>query len=125
MCSELRIPGDFDIAQIRLRPDYDSFFYRPLGERRPRCQSESLAPGDPFCNPRIVAVQRIGEQLPFSAVFSGRSPENPGLAPEVQQSDGNQRSCADWLASYAFLPADPSGRGAPSQSLTQGEIRFR
>jgi len=30
MCSELRIPGDFDIAQISWRPDYDPFFYRQL-----------------------------------------------------------------------------------------------
>jgi hypothetical protein len=30
MCSELRIPGDFDIAQISWRPDYDPFFYRHL-----------------------------------------------------------------------------------------------
>ena len=30
MCSELRIPGDFDVAQISWRPDYDPFFYRQL-----------------------------------------------------------------------------------------------
>jgi len=30
MCSELRIPGDFDVAQISWRPDYDAFFYRQL-----------------------------------------------------------------------------------------------
>lgn len=30
MCSELRIPGDFDIAQISWCPDYDPFFYRQL-----------------------------------------------------------------------------------------------
>ena len=29
-CSDLRIPGDFDIAQISWRPDYDPFFYRQL-----------------------------------------------------------------------------------------------
>ena len=36
MCSELRIRGDFDIAQINWRPDYDPFFYRQLsrGARR-------------------------------------------------------------------------------------------
>jgi hypothetical protein len=33
MCSELRIPGDFDIAQISWRPDYDPFFYRQLARR--------------------------------------------------------------------------------------------
>jgi hypothetical protein len=32
-CSELRIPGDFDIAQISWRPDYDPFFYRQLARR--------------------------------------------------------------------------------------------
>jgi hypothetical protein len=30
MCSEFGIPGDFDIAQISWRPDYDPFFYREL-----------------------------------------------------------------------------------------------
>jgi hypothetical protein len=30
MCSELGIPGDFDISQISWRPDYDPFFYREL-----------------------------------------------------------------------------------------------
>ena len=36
MCSELRIPGDFEIAQISWRPDYDSFFYRQLSGRARR-----------------------------------------------------------------------------------------
>lgn len=36
MCSELRIPGDFDVAQISWRPDYDSFFYRQLSRRARR-----------------------------------------------------------------------------------------
>jgi hypothetical protein len=36
MCSELRIPGDFDIAQISWRPDYDPFFYRQLSRRARR-----------------------------------------------------------------------------------------
>ena len=33
MCSGLGIPGDFNIAQISWRPDYDSFFYRQLSRR--------------------------------------------------------------------------------------------
>ena len=33
ICSELRIPGDFDVAQISWRPDYDPFFYRQLSSR--------------------------------------------------------------------------------------------
>ena len=33
MCSELRLPGDFDVAQISWRPDYDPFFYRQLSGR--------------------------------------------------------------------------------------------
>jgi len=33
MCSELRIPGDFDVAQISWRPDYDPFFYCQLSRR--------------------------------------------------------------------------------------------
>ena len=36
MCSGLRIPGDFDIAQISWRPDYDPFFYRQLSRRARR-----------------------------------------------------------------------------------------
>lgn len=36
MCSRLRIPSDFDIAQISWRPDYDSFFYRQLSRRSRR-----------------------------------------------------------------------------------------
>jgi len=36
MCSELRIPGDFDIAQISWRPDYDPFFYCQLARRARR-----------------------------------------------------------------------------------------
>jgi hypothetical protein len=36
MCSGLRIPSDFDIAQISWRPDYDWFFYRHLSRRTRR-----------------------------------------------------------------------------------------
>ena len=35
MCAELGIPGDFDVAQISWRPDYDPFFYRELSFRAP------------------------------------------------------------------------------------------
>jgi hypothetical protein len=33
MCSELHIPGDFDVAQISWRADCDPFFYRQLSRR--------------------------------------------------------------------------------------------
>jgi len=36
MCSELHIPGDFDVAQISWRADYDPFFYRQLSRRARR-----------------------------------------------------------------------------------------
>jgi len=36
MCSELRIPGDFDITQISWRADYDPFFYEQLARRARR-----------------------------------------------------------------------------------------
>ena len=36
ICSELRIPGDFDVAEINWRPDYDRFFYRQLSRRARR-----------------------------------------------------------------------------------------
>ena len=36
MCSDLHIPGDFDIVQISWRPDYDPFFYRQLLRRSRR-----------------------------------------------------------------------------------------
>jgi hypothetical protein len=33
MLSAVKIPGDFDVAQISWRPDYDSFFYQQLSRR--------------------------------------------------------------------------------------------
>jgi hypothetical protein len=36
MCSEQRLPGDFDVAQISWRADYDSFFYHQLSRRARR-----------------------------------------------------------------------------------------
>jgi hypothetical protein len=36
MCSPLPLPGDFDLAQINWRPDYDPFFYRQLSLRARR-----------------------------------------------------------------------------------------
>jgi hypothetical protein len=33
LCGELGIPGDFDVAQISWKPDYDSFFYSQLRKR--------------------------------------------------------------------------------------------
>ena len=36
MCSELRLPGDFDVSQISWRPDYDPFFYRQLSRQARR-----------------------------------------------------------------------------------------
>jgi len=36
LCSELGIPGDFDIAQISWKPDYDAFFYNQLRKRARR-----------------------------------------------------------------------------------------
>lgn len=36
MCSDLGMPGDFDVAEITWRPDYDAFFYRQLCQRARR-----------------------------------------------------------------------------------------
>ena len=36
MCSQLRLPGDLDVAKINWRPDYDPFFYRQLSRRARR-----------------------------------------------------------------------------------------
>lgn len=36
MCSELRLPSDFDVSQISWRPDYDPFCYRQLSCRARR-----------------------------------------------------------------------------------------
>ena len=33
ICAGLKIPADFDVAQISWRPDYDAFFYRQLSRR--------------------------------------------------------------------------------------------
>jgi hypothetical protein len=36
LCSDLRIPSNFDVARISWRPDYDPFFYRQLSRRARR-----------------------------------------------------------------------------------------
>ncbi|MGA2859235.1 MAG: hypothetical protein ABSE40_20405 [Candidatus Sulfotelmatobacter sp.] len=36
LCAPLRLPGDFDLAQISWRADYDPFFYRELSRRARR-----------------------------------------------------------------------------------------
>jgi hypothetical protein len=36
MCADLGIPGDFDIALITWKPDYDGFFYKQLCKRARR-----------------------------------------------------------------------------------------
>ncbi len=36
ICSPLRLPGDFDLAQINWRPDYDPFFYHQLARHARR-----------------------------------------------------------------------------------------
>ena len=36
MCSEMHLPGDFDVAQISWRADYDPFFYRQISRRARR-----------------------------------------------------------------------------------------
>ena len=36
ICSRLRLPGDFDVAQISWRADYDAFFYGQLDRRTRR-----------------------------------------------------------------------------------------
>jgi hypothetical protein len=36
ICSEMHLPGDFDVAQVSWRPDYDPFFYRQLSRRARR-----------------------------------------------------------------------------------------
>lgn len=36
MLSSLKVPGDFDIAQINWRPDYDPVFYQQLSRRARR-----------------------------------------------------------------------------------------
>ena len=33
MLAAMNVPGDFDIAQISWRPEYDSFFYQQLSRR--------------------------------------------------------------------------------------------
>ena len=41
-CTELGIPGDFDVAQISWKPDYDAFFYNQL-RRRARRRASSMS----------------------------------------------------------------------------------
>jgi hypothetical protein len=45
MLSEMNVPGDFDVARISWRPDYDSFFYQELSRRALRiylCRDEYI-----------------------------------------------------------------------------------
>jgi hypothetical protein len=55
ICAGLKIPPDFDIAQISWRPDYDAFFYRQLSRRARRVylfRSEYI-----FDLEKVVAVE--------------------------------------------------------------------
>jgi hypothetical protein len=55
LCWSLGIPGDFDIAEISWRPDYDRFFYRQLCRRARRLylfREEYI-----FDLPRAIAVE--------------------------------------------------------------------
>ena len=36
LCTELSIPGDFDVSQVTWKPDYDAFYYRQLCKRARR-----------------------------------------------------------------------------------------
>ena len=36
LCTELSIPGDFDVSQITWKPDYDAFYYKQLCKRARR-----------------------------------------------------------------------------------------
>ena len=55
LCWELGMPGDFDVAQISWRPDYDAFFYQQLcrGARRIYLFRDEYI----FDLPRVVAVE--------------------------------------------------------------------
>jgi hypothetical protein len=55
LCWDLDIPGDFDVAQISWRPDYDAFFYQQLCRRARRIylfRDEYI-----FDLPRVIAVE--------------------------------------------------------------------
>jgi hypothetical protein len=55
LCWDLGIPGDFDIAQISWKPDYDPFYYRQLCRRARRLylfRDEYI-----FDLPRVIAVE--------------------------------------------------------------------
>jgi hypothetical protein len=72
LCWDLGMPGDFDVAQISWRPDYDPFFYQQLCRRARRLylfREEYI-----FDLPRAVAVEtpQLGH-----ATYLFSKPHNP------------------------------------------------
>jgi len=54
LCSDLGMPGDFDVAQISWHPDYDAFFYQQLCRRARRIY---LFRDEYIFDLRIIAVE--------------------------------------------------------------------
>ncbi|HZL66716.1 MAG TPA: hypothetical protein VFC29_05225, partial [Candidatus Limnocylindrales bacterium] len=75
MCSELHVPGDFDVAQISWRPDYDPFFYRQLARRARRIYlfreeyifdvEKAVVVETPQLATRLTSSPSLGVWIPF------------------------------------------------------------
>jgi hypothetical protein len=85
ICDELRIPPDFDIAQISWKPDYDSFYYAQL---RKRTRKLFLFRGEYIFELEFAMVVEVPQQGHATYVFS--------RPPDLDQ----------WVRSYAQAVKD-------------------
>ena len=105
MCSEMRIPADFDIAQISWRPDYEPFFYRQLARRARRIylfgrntfstlrKPSSSKPHSSVTRP--TCLPSPGTWIPFS-LCTPRSRKTTSVGTAIMQPSG----WAFWGASF-------------------------
>jgi hypothetical protein len=55
LCWNLGLPGDFDVAQITWKPDYDAFYYRQLCQRARRIRKDRCGRNSPT-GPRDLSI---------------------------------------------------------------------
>jgi hypothetical protein len=121
MCSELRIPGDFDVAQISWRPDYDPFFYRQLSRRARRIylfREEYI-----FDVEKAVVVET--PQLGHATYVFAKPPEHGQFSFPVHQDHQGRHSAKSQQCSRA--PGLSGARDSRHQShgLAQGSPAAR
>jgi hypothetical protein len=85
VCDDLRIPADFDIAQISWKPDYDWFYY---GQLRKRTRKMFLFRDEYIFELERAIVVEIPQQGHATYVFS------------------RPRNLQQWVRDYALTPKD-------------------